>query len=124
MTSSSNIQAPLQYSHEASQAVRDILAERQRQVEQEGFTPSRDDAGHRARQLSLAAYSYIGHYAARAWAFAQGLHHEYRTESAPFTWPWDEAWWKPKSPRRDLVRAAALLIAEIERLDREGSPNA
>ncbi|AKQ30008.1 TPA: hypothetical protein JI225_05075 [Acinetobacter baumannii] len=29
------------------------------------------------------------------------------------------SYWKPKSPRQDLVRAAALLIAEIERLDRE-----
>lgn len=37
-----------------------------------------------------------------------------------YNWPrsWSRAWWKPKNPRRDLVRAAALLIAEIERLDR------
>jgi hypothetical protein len=28
-------------------------------------------------------------------------------------------WWKPKDRRRDLVRAAALIIAEIERLDRD-----
>jgi hypothetical protein len=35
-------------------------------------------------------------------------------------WPskWAEHWFKPKDPRRDLVRAAALCIAEIERLDR------
>lgn len=33
-------------------------------------------------------------------------------------WPWDREWWKPKDRRRNLVRAAALLIAEIERLDR------
>lgn len=33
-------------------------------------------------------------------------------------WPWDESWWKPTTPRRDLVKAAALILAEIERLDR------
>ncbi|WP_171346570.1 hypothetical protein [Acinetobacter baumannii] len=33
--------------------------------------------------------------------------------------PFADTFWKPKSPRQDLVRAAALLIAEIERLDRE-----
>ena len=39
---------------------------------------------------------------------------------APFGWPhtWDASWWKPKDRRRDLVRAGALIIAEIERLDR------
>ena len=31
---------------------------------------------------------------------------------------WGLDWLKPKSPRRDLVRAAALIVAEIERLDR------
>jgi len=34
------------------------------------------------------------------------------------TWPWAEKWWKPKNERRDLVKAAALILAEIERLDR------
>jgi len=34
-------------------------------------------------------------------------------------WPWDPKWWKPKDRRRDLVRAAALIIAEIDRHDRE-----
>jgi hypothetical protein len=33
-------------------------------------------------------------------------------------WPWSKDWWKPKTPRRDLVRAGALSLAEIERLDR------
>lgn len=33
-------------------------------------------------------------------------------------WPWDERWWKPEGGRRDLVKAGALIIAEIERLDR------
>lgn len=41
------------------------------------------------------------------------------SESAPDPfWPWQRKWWKPKDPRRDLVRAGALIIAEIERIDR------
>jgi hypothetical protein len=39
----------------------------------------------------------------------------------PQQWPWLSKWWKPKDRRRDLVRAAALVIAEIERLDRASS---
>ena len=37
---------------------------------------------------------------------------------APEVFPWEDAWWKPTTPRRDLVKAAALILAEIERLDR------
>jgi hypothetical protein len=33
-------------------------------------------------------------------------------------WPWDASWWKPASNRRNLVKAGALILAEIERLDR------
>lgn len=36
-------------------------------------------------------------------------------------WPFPPRSWKPKDRRRDLVRAAALLVAEIERLDREAA---
>lgn len=32
-------------------------------------------------------------------------------------------WWKPTNRRRDLVKAAALILAEIERLDRKDTPN-
>lgn len=36
----------------------------------------------------------------------------------PRIWPWDIAWWKPRTQRENLIRAAALIISEIERLDR------
>ncbi len=36
----------------------------------------------------------------------------------PFRWPWSSKWWKPKDRRRDLVRAGALIVAEIKRLER------
>ncbi|MBY5804125.1 hypothetical protein [Rhizobium leguminosarum] len=37
-------------------------------------------------------------------------------------WPWERRFWKPTERRRDLVKAAALIIAEIERLDRASVP--
>lgn len=35
----------------------------------------------------------------------------------PHHWPWASQWWKPKSHRENVIRAAALLLAEIDRLD-------
>lgn len=32
-------------------------------------------------------------------------------------WPWSLNWFKPSSPRRDLVKAGALILTEIERID-------
>ena len=35
----------------------------------------------------------------------------------PFGWPWGQAWWKPSTdPIRNLVKAGALIAAEIDRL--------
>ena len=33
----------------------------------------------------------------------------------PPHWPWALNWWKPKDRRRDLIRAGALIVAELER---------
>lgn len=35
----------------------------------------------------------------------------------PLTWPFSDLDWKPTDVRRNLVKAAALLLAEIERID-------
>jgi hypothetical protein len=36
-----------------------------------------------------------------------------------FDWPWDASWWKPSNdPVRNLVKAGALIAAEIDRLQR------
>lgn len=93
-------------------ALDDIAAERQRQIAGEGFGPARDD-GYAHHQLSRAAAAY-------AW-FA-GTPDEWRVTytGAPPTWPWSLDWWKPRDRRHDLVRAGALIVAEIERLDRLG----
>ena len=42
----------------------------------------------------------------------------YRSEACPDDWPWSDKWWKPKDKIRDLVRAGALIAAEIDRLQR------
>lgn len=80
-----------------SDAARDVLAERERQKSVEGWTPEHDDE-HNDEQLALAAACY-----------ALG---------SPTFWPWENRWWKPKDRRRNLVRAGALILAEIERIDR------
>lgn len=98
-----------------SSAITDIIVERQRQQSVEGWTPEHDD-GHADGQLATAASCYAL-MAAREQCLSDG---EYlRSQNAlPYLWPWDPKWWKPTNPRRDLVKAAALIVAEIERLDR------
>jgi len=87
------------------QALVDIAYERGRQEAVEGWTPEHDDR-HTRGQMATAAACYL---------IAGPLGSE-----RELLWPWSEEWWKPKDRRRDLVRAGALILAEIERLDRNG----
>lgn len=100
----------------ASDALRDVAAERRRQIEREGWTPEHDDE-HADGSLAWAAVSYS---MPDRYRFGGALYGKPRQDPPPMTWPrsWDESWWKPKDRRCDLVRAAALLLAEIERMDR------
>lgn len=83
-------------------ALSDVIAERRRQIDAEGWSTEHDDE-HLPGELALAAASYVC---------------ADEVEAPPAIWPWDWAWWKPESRRRNLVKAAALILAEIERLDR------
>ncbi|ETV62479.1 hypothetical protein LJG08_04855 [Pseudomonas aeruginosa] len=87
---------------EVPQAWIDVQAERRRQVEAEGWTPEHDDL-YCAAELPRAAAAYI----------LNGANDE-----APAIWPFSAKWWKPSTARRDMVKACALALAEIERLDR------
>ena len=102
----------------------EIAAERRRQIEVEGWTPEHDDE-HGNRQMAQAAACYAEQYVGRSWVFAEPRDGEarYQSDEMHDDWPWGVSWWKPKSPRRDLIRAGALIVAEIERLDRM-TPNA
>jgi hypothetical protein len=104
------------------QAVIDVIAERKRQVCAEGWTAKHDDE-HWHGEMALAAACYACNAATWAQRGAGTLPEaDYVRLSSPgFRWPWAQKWWKPKSQRRDLIRAAALLIAEIERLDRRAA---
>ncbi|HGN0536602.1 TPA: hypothetical protein ACKRLH_001837 [Pseudomonas aeruginosa] len=94
------------------QAWLDVQAERRRQIEAEGWTPEHDDA-HSHGQMARAAACY-------ALAGSSAPNDGTAALLVSLAWPWDEQWWKPTSARRDLVKACALALAEIERLDRAG----
>ncbi len=104
-----------------SRAETDVLAERQRQIYAEGFDEAHDeDEYHEHGELAIAGACYaLGeehvHFLHSIGQFGFSTSKPGRGE---IIWPWDEKWWKPKDRRRDLVRAAALIIAEIDRLDR------
>ena len=80
-------------------ALLDIATERLRQITAEGWTPEHDDH-HANHELSRAAGCYALHQ---------------KGNETPLLWPWDVAWWKPRSPHRNNVRAGALLVAELAR---------
>ncbi len=96
----------------------EIAAERRRQVEVEGWTDDHDD-DHDAGELAAAAACYVASAAAELDPIC-GTPIEDIGASA-IGWPWDRAWYKLTNPRRDLIKAAALIAAEIERIDRTAS---
>jgi len=83
-------------------AIHDVIAERQRQQTVKGFSVEQDDT-YVGFQLSAAAICYIEPMEAESY------------------WPadWHDDSFKPTDTRRNLIKAAALIIAEIERLDRQ-----
>jgi hypothetical protein len=87
-----------------------IAAERKRQIEVEGWTAEHDDDAHGPGSLTNAAIAYAGH--ARTMVGKANLF-------PPQCWPWDRRWWKPSDDQiRNLVKAGALIAAEIDRLQR------
>lgn len=111
----------------------EILTERMRQVESEGWTPEHDDA-HDEGQLARAAACYAagpdfvtgGRYQANSCRGWDDNCYQYEFVTPPIElgkirWPFDEDWRKHTNARRDLIKAAALIVAEIERLDRADS---
>ena len=86
---------------EITPALRDVIVERYRQVNDEHFSADHDDE-HTDCSLAIAGAYYAA----------------FSTDTIVDPWPWDESWLKPTTHRQNCVKAAALIIAEIERLDR------
>lgn len=92
----------------------DIARERKRQVEEEGWTAEHDDNEHADGDLASAGACYalpINVLSLPVGVIAGNT-------ILAILWPFMGEWWKPKDRRRNLVRAGALIAAEIDRLDR------
>lgn len=91
-----------------------IATERARQIAVEGWTLEHDDR-HRQAELTNAAAAY-------AEAAAMQIYGEVGQEDIDLcgdSWPWARDYWKPSpNPIRNLVKAGALIAAEIDRLQR------
>lgn len=92
---------------ELSQAFADVLAERLRQVKEEGHSAERDDLAG-VSDLAAAASCYA--------VSAAGL----PRHKATFRWPFEVAM-KPGDTRRDLVKSIALGLAALECYDRQAA---
>lgn len=90
-----------------SKAAADVLAERQRQQSVEGWTPEHDDQYEDGELVDVAA------------CYAQDSSLWDCAGEPPCDWPWPDELWKPTNDmRRNLIKAGALILAEIERRDR------
>lgn len=106
-----------------------IAAERQRQIDTEGWTAEHDDA-HEGEELLRAADCYIVAASVPGFLNSAGLKanekfFERMLNTPPDGWPWGPESWKPsEDPMRNLVKAGALIAAEIDRLQRRDGQTA
>lgn len=98
-----------------TKAAGDVLRERERHVTGEGFTAAHDDERDPG-VLASGAASYAFYACDQLHPASQG--DGQMQDFPPSSWPYHAKWWKPVNPRVAMVKAAAMLIAEIEKLDR------
>jgi len=89
-----------------------LTYERARQIAQEGYSPQHDDTEVQG-ELARAAAAY---------ALASASGKGWIPLDPSVIWPWAPADFKPRDARSNLVRAGALILAELERLAREDVP--
>jgi hypothetical protein len=88
-----------------------IAAERKRQITKEKFSTKHDD-DHRNYELSRAACCYANMGSGGPFSHSDA-------GRPPEQWPWDSKCWKPsKNIITNLVKAGALIAAEIDRVNR------
>ena len=91
----------------------DVYKERLRQIEI-GYGTDNDD-GYTGGELAAAGGCYAFHAAV---VLHEGVPPSYG-DNPPGWWPFNAASWKPETARENLVKAAALIIAEIDKIDRK-----
>lgn len=96
-------------------AIELITEERQRQIVEKGWTCEHDDT-HVNCELADAAACYAAGYP----LYVETHDGENTSMGFDIIWPWDINYWKPNPENRieDLTKAGALIVAEIERLQR------
>lgn len=96
-----------------------IAQERKRQIEVEEWTTEHDDS-HDEGELAKAAACYALPPGRRDCIVSGSI-----GDCLDLLWPWDDEWWKPTPDDRirELVKAGALIAAEIDRLQRTGKPS-
>lgn len=99
-----------------------IAAERQRQIEAEGWTPEHDDQWVHGEMVT-AAQCYLRFNERLAETDDVDRLMRYHAPGGiglPRGWPWHRDWWKPSAdPIRNLEKAGALIAAEIDKLLRQ-----
>jgi len=94
-------------------AIELVADERLRQTEVLGWSSAFDDIQNNNNQIAIAASCYCLPVGQR----------DFRVREQ---WPWGYEWWKPTPDDRirEIVKAGALIVAEIERLQRlRDAPN-
>lgn len=97
-----------------------IMAERNRQILDEGYDYRHDDSEHWDRSLVRAAICYAVLESGKTDAPLSGIQNlaiaVNSVDPIRDLWPWGEEWWKPSDPIRNLEKAGALIAAELDRL--------
>lgn len=99
--------------------IKAIASERERQLCIEGFSRDSDEQ-YREGELARAATAYVQ---LAAMDLQVGSRKHIASQEPPFFWPWAQEWWKPVDARRDLVRAGALIAAQIDLIDSQAVGN-
>ncbi len=93
-----------------------IADERRRQIDVEGYTAEQDDSTARFQQMNQAARTYL----AAAYLAHNGHDPRRAADKVGLCWPWNIEFFKPSTdPIPNLVKAGALIAAEIDRIQRK-----
>lgn len=87
-----------------------ILDERNKQITVEGHKPEDDDKYQNGEMAVAGGY----------YALASGAPTNKNPGLIPPYWPWSHNAWKPGEKKDNLIKAAALIVAELESMRRKG----